>query len=132
MSEYEKELFGDILMCLKRISDFLSYEGRTATRKYIERFETHIKMIQDKKEKGVINNENKIKWNNIENYINMPVKLKVINENLILKGGYRILSGYKNILNSKYVLFTDASNWIEFELIELYDTGIIKNEENKK
>ena len=59
MNKEEIELFQDVLMWLKRISDFLSDKGRSEARKYIERFETHIKMIQDKKEKGVINNE---KW----------------------------------------------------------------------
>ena len=52
MNKEEIELFQDVLMCLKRISDFLSDKGRSETRKYIERFETHIKMIQDKKIKG--------------------------------------------------------------------------------
>ena len=62
MNKEEIELFQDVLMCLKRISDFLSDKGRSEVRKYIERFETHIKMIQDEKmKKGVINNGSKFK-----------------------------------------------------------------------
>lgn len=50
MNDEEKELFDDIEMCLKRISDFLGDNGYKETRKYIERYEHHLNMLKNKDE----------------------------------------------------------------------------------
>lgn len=60
MTEKEMKLFGDIEMCLKRISDFLGDEGFKETRKYIDRFEHDLNLLKNKENpKELLNKEEK-------------------------------------------------------------------------
>ena len=124
----QEELFDDIEMCLKRISDFLGEKGYREVRKYIERYEIDLENSKKVKEplikNALLNDEERTFLKNVLMYGNYKSEERNGIVKYIVKRGYFIYLHFSpfhsnSIYIDKNLYFRGLNEDEEYTLKEL-------------